>query len=146
MNTKNLDDANNVLAAGGDVIKTRDDHELILIDKDGKVQNGDVCGWLPDNGIVNNTIFRSRIEPWLTSLFQSEHLSLLCGSGVTNAISYLAGASGGTTMGATTFTHFKDEINKQVAEGEKIIDIGKAARNARYISMLDKGFKSMEEG
>lgn len=29
---------------------------------------------------------RSRIEPWLTSLFQSEHLSLLVGSGLTTAI------------------------------------------------------------
>lgn len=119
MDTKKLDDANNVLTAGGDIIKTRDDHELILIDKDGKVQNGDVCGWLPDNGIVNNIVFRSRVEPWLTSLFQSEHLSLLCGSGVTNAISYLAGASGGTTMGTTTFTHFKDEISEAAEASAK---------------------------
>jgi len=120
MDTKKIDDANNVLAADGDIIKTRDDRELILIDKDGKVQNVDDCGWLPDNdGIVNNTVFRSRIEPWLTSLFQSEHLSLLCGSGVTNAISYLAGASGGTTMGATTFTHFKDEISEAAEASAK---------------------------
>ncbi len=41
--------------------------------------------------------------------------------------------------------HFKDEINKQLAE-TKIIDIGKAMRNARYLAMLDRGFKSMEEG
>lgn len=113
MDAKKINNANEVLALGGDVIKTRDDRELILVDKDGKVQNTDDCGWLPDeDGIVNNAVFRSRIEPWLTSLFQSEHLSLLCGSGITNAISYLAGASGGTTMGATTFTHFKDEISE----------------------------------
>ena len=41
--------------------------------------------------------------------------------------------------------HFKNEINKQLAE-TKIIDIGKAVRNARYLAMLDRGFKSMEEG
>ncbi len=42
--------------------------------------------------------------------------------------------------------YFKDEINKQVAEGEKIIDFGKAMRNARYLAMLDRGFKQMKEG
>ena len=111
MDTKQkIEEAQTVLDAGGNVIKTRDDRELILVDKDGKVQNADACGWLPDTSEVNKTIFRSRIEPWLTSLFQSEHLSLLCGSGITNAISFLAGASGGATMGLTTFTKYKDEI------------------------------------
>lgn len=111
MDTKQkIEKAKTVLDAGGNVIKTRDDRELILVDKDGKVQNADACGWQPDTSEVNKTVFRSRIEPWLTSLFQSEHLSLLCGSGITNAISFLAGASGGTTMGLTTFTKYKDEI------------------------------------
>ena len=111
MDNKKIEEANKILADGGDVIKTRDDRELILVDKDGKVQNGDNCGWrLEKDGKVDNNVFRSRIEPWLTSLFQSEHLSLLCGSGITNAISHLAGARGSTTMGATTFTQFKDEI------------------------------------
>ena len=88
-----------ILAQNGNVIKARDDRDLILIDKKGKVINQDKCSWLPnDSDAVDNNIFRSRIEPWLTSLFQSEHLSLLCGSGITNAISYLAGASTSTTM------------------------------------------------
>ena len=55
---------------------------------------------------------RKRIEPWLTSLFQSEHLSLLCGSGITNAISILAGANSGTTMDNTEFNIYKEEIKK----------------------------------
>ena len=29
---------------------------------------------------------RSKIEPWLTAVFQSEHLSLLIGTGLTTAI------------------------------------------------------------
>ena len=89
---------------------------MIFVDQSGKVCNIDACSWLPDNGNnINNTVYRSRIEPWLTSLFQSEHLSLLCGSGITNAISFLAGSTGGTTMGTTTFTKYKDEI-KEAAE------------------------------
>lgn len=73
----------------GNVIKTRDDRKLIVIGQDGKVLNPEDCSWVPDdeNPVVNNNILRMRIEPWLTSLFQSEHLSLLCGSGITNAIS-----------------------------------------------------------
>ena len=41
--------------------------------------------------------------------------------------------------------YFKDEINKQLAE-TKIIDIGKAMRNARYLAMLDESFKQAREG
>ena len=41
--------------------------------------------------------------------------------------------------------YFKDEINKQLAE-TKIIDIGKAMRNARYLAMLDESFKQVREG
>ena len=49
MDTKQkIEKAQTVLDAGGNVIKTRDDRELILVDKDGKVQNADACGWLPD--------------------------------------------------------------------------------------------------
>lgn len=113
-----IDIAKQILSAGGNIIKTRDDRELVLIDKDGKVQNEDVCSWLPNkddndnNGNVDKTVYRARIEPWLTSLFQSEHLSLLCGSGITNAVSFLAGATGGTTMGTTTFSKYKDEIQE----------------------------------
>ena len=101
-----------ILKNGGNVIKTRDDRELISFDKDGKMLTTKDCGWLPDteDSVANNNIFRSRIEPWLTSLFQSEHLSLLCGSGITNAISILAGAGSGTTMGGATFTNYKNEI------------------------------------
>lgn len=111
MDTKTkIENANAILSDKGNVIKTRDDRELIMVDKDGKVTNPDDCNWMPDDEIITKSVFRSRIEPWLTSLFQSEHLSLLCGSGITNSISYLAGASGGTTMAASTFTTYKDEI------------------------------------
>ena len=41
--------------------------------------------------------------------------------------------------------HFKDEINKQLSES-KIIDIGKAVRNARYLAKLDKSIQQEKEG
>ena len=99
-----------VLENGGNAIKTRDDCKLILIDQDGIVQNQEDCNWLPEERIVSSNTFRSRIEPWLISLFQSEHLSLLGGSGLTNAISTLAGAGRGTTMSGAIFSTYGNEI------------------------------------
>ena len=145
---KKIEDIQKLLKDEGNVIKTRDDRELILVDKAGKILNSEDCSWLPENdGEVNKAIFRSRIEPWLTSLFQSEHLALLCGSGITNAISYLAEAGGGTTMGAATFTQYKDEIEKAAkataqASGRKDGNIEDQIRTAndllRGLKILNK--------
>lgn len=111
--SKKITDAQNVLNNNGNVIKTRDDRELVLIANDGRITNPDCCDWgLNPDEKVTNAIFRKRIEPWLTSLFQSEHLSLLCGSGITNAISYKAEVGKGASMATTTFNVFKDEINE----------------------------------
>ena len=41
--------------------------------------------------------------------------------------------------------YFKDEVNKQLSES-KIIDIGKAMRNARYLAKLDKSIQQEKEG
>ena len=43
------------------------------------------------------------------------------------------------TLTAEESIYFKDEINKQLTES-KIIDIGKAVRNARYLAKLDVAF------
>lgn len=110
---KNIKEAQEIIKSGGNVIKTRDDHDLILVNNQGEIQNKDGYDWGLNSGDkVTNATYRKRIEPWLTSLFQSEHLSLLCGSGITNAVSYLAGSSGGTTMAASTLTTFKNEITE----------------------------------
>lgn len=111
--------AKTVLEDGGNLIKTREDRELILVGKDGVVTNEEDCNWIPNDKTVSRSVFRSRIEPWLTSLFQSEHLSLLCGSGITNAISYLSGSTGGTTMGGSPFTSYKSEIEEAAKEVAK---------------------------
>jgi hypothetical protein len=39
----------------------------------------------------NVTAYRKRIEPWLSSVFQAEHLSLLVGNGFSSAIASVAG-------------------------------------------------------
>ena len=138
-----------ILKNGGNVIKTRDDRELISFDKDDKMLNTKDCGWLPDaeDSVANNNIFRSRIEPWLTSLFQSEHLSLLCGSGITNAISILAGAGSGTTMGGATFTNYKNEIETAAQESAKASgrENGNIEDQIRTANDLLRGLKILGE-
>lgn len=46
---------------------------------------------------------RPRIEPWLTALCQSEHLSLLVGSGLTSAIHHMIEGQPPSGMAPTTF-------------------------------------------
>lgn len=143
-----IKEAQSVLNNGGNIIKTRDDRELILVDKDGKIQNAAKCGWLPENEEnINNSVFRTRIEPWLTSLFQSEHLSLLCGSGITNAVSFLAGSSGGTTMAASSFTTYKNEIEESARKSAKASgrDSGNIEDQIRTANDLLRGLRILNK-
>ncbi len=55
---------------------------------------------------------RSEIEPWLTALSQSEHLSLLLGSGISSAVHYLAKDEVGAGMAQIPFSVFQKEINE----------------------------------
>ena len=138
-----------ILKEDGNIIKTRDDYDLIFVDSKGKVQNTEDCSWLSDesDSPLNNKAFRSRIEPWLTSLFQSEHLSLLCGSGITNAISFLAGVGSGTTMAGATFTNYKNEIESAAQESAKASgrENGNIEDQIRTANDLLKGLKILGE-
>lgn len=44
-----------------------------------------------DIGEINAEELKKEVEPWLSAIFQSEHLSLLIGSGLTSAVSFTAG-------------------------------------------------------
>lgn len=59
---------------------------------------------------------RSEIEPWLTALFQSEHLSLLLGSGISAAVHWLAKSDAGAGMGRISLSVFQDQIEKAAKE------------------------------
>ncbi len=45
------------------------------------------------SGELNSDDHREHVEPWLSALFQTEHLNLLVGSGLTTAVANSAGAS-----------------------------------------------------
>lgn len=55
---------------------------------------------------------RSEIEPWLTALFQSEHLSLLLGGGISSAVHWLAKGEAGAGMDNIPFSVFQEQLNK----------------------------------
>ena len=80
------------------VLKIRDD-ECVVLNSSGdgfEIREGKSFSWLA-SGIfpskINLSSLRSGIEPWLTSLFQSEHLSLLIGTGLSYSLSKMATTS-----------------------------------------------------
>ncbi|KAA9338959.1 SIR2 family protein [Adhaeribacter soli] len=52
-----------------------------------KINNDIICS----DEISDQKGLRKKIEPWFSTIFQSEHFSLLIGSGLTTSVSYLAG-------------------------------------------------------
>ena len=96
-------------------IKTRDDADIVIFEdlETGKFKlaQDTKCSWLNEGQKFSERELRPRIEPWLTSLFQSEHLSLLAGSGLTHAVHHLATGNGAASMGASIpFSRFANEI------------------------------------
>ena len=76
-------------------LKVRDDHTPIHFEATGeggkfKLCEGAEASWLTQSQTFGIKELRSRVEPWLTALFQSEHLSLLAGSGLIHAVHRLA--------------------------------------------------------
>lgn len=69
---------------------------------------------------------REEIEPWLTALFQSEHLSLLTGSGLSTAIHWLAKEEAGAGMDKISFSDFSEQIDLASESSAKISGRGKA--------------------
>ena len=62
---------------------------------------------------------RQEIEPWLTALFQSEHLSLFAGAGLAYSAHYLAASEDCSGMAGKDFTVFAKEIDAGSKESAK---------------------------
>lgn len=111
---------------GGQLLKTRDDPAPIqLIRRPEETGAGPVfelapeaqCSWArPADGIGPEQL-RPRIEPWLTALVQSEHLSLLVGSGLTHAVHGVATDKRLSGMGGISIGIFDAEI---AAEAKRV--------------------------
>lgn len=104
------------------IIKTRDDIEPIYftvnssaedISKKFVLDEDAACFWAKPGDSFGPDKLRPRIEPWLTALCQSEHFSLLLGSGLTHAIHRLATGTALPGMGEGDFGDLNDLINAE---------------------------------
>lgn len=105
---------------GVQVLKCRDDKSPVFFLENAEVADsnkqfslaeGSECSWLTNEESFGSEKLRPRIEPWLTALFQSEHFSLLAGSGLSHAVYRLATSKTLPGMDPVSFTHFDTEIN-----------------------------------
>lgn len=109
------------LENGGQIIKTRDDRGPVFLGHKSDPTGADrfallaeaECSWANAGESLGPEKLRQRIEPWLTALVQSEHLSLLIGSGLTHAVHGLAAAGGLPGMGPVAFEVMNQEITKE---------------------------------
>ncbi len=85
---------------------------------------------------------RGKIEPWLTAIFQSEHFSLLTGTGLTMGLTHLANVTS-QGMDRIDFSIFKDEIKNWSDESAKVLGRGNANIEDDFRSSLEllQGFK-----
>lgn len=111
------------------IIKVRDDYEPTyfgevsnVVESESDKKNSEKIefstkpnsnsAWLNGSKTFSHRDLRSRIEPWLTALFQSEHLSLLAGAGITHAVHYIAANKSAAGMSQLNLNTHGEEINK----------------------------------
>ncbi|NOS89699.1 MAG: fibronectin-binding protein (FBP) [Methylococcaceae bacterium] len=103
-------------------IKTRDDSDIVIFEKSDdhkfKLSDDKTCSWLNGKDFTEKEL-RPRIEPWLTSLFQSEHLALLVASGLTHAVHRLATGKSAAGMEEVKFKNHDDKINASSKKSAK---------------------------
>lgn len=111
---------------GLQILKSRDDHSFVAIERIASspeplftLSADATCSWAKADEKIRPDTLRSRIEPWLTALAQSEHLSLLIGSGLTHAVHGLATGKDLPGNQPIPFGIFDDQISakaKTIAE------------------------------
>jgi hypothetical protein len=98
------------------VLKSQDDYQPVFFEtvEEGIFRpcEGTQCSWLDNKSEFKRNVLRSRIEPWLTALFQSEHLSLLVGSGLMHSIHLLATGEAHRGMETVDFRCFEWQIGE----------------------------------
>lgn len=117
------------------ILKSRDDSRPVVFSQQSgstaeaplfTLKEGTSCSWKPGETFGPDKL-RPRIEPWLTALCQSEHLSLLLGSGLSQAVYHLATD---TSLPGMSAGDFGDE-NKIIidAANKSAVAAGRASGN-----------------
>ena len=87
------------------------------METDASTTKADVYGFEKD--AYGRPNLRKEIEPWLTSLFQSEHLSLLAGTGLTTAIHYRVTGKSPDGFSNRTYAVFDKQIQAEAKRSAK---------------------------
>ncbi|MBS1939063.1 MAG: SIR2 family protein [Bacteroidetes bacterium] len=129
------------------ILKVRDDHRPVRFDEaEAKyvLCEGSSASWVTGEFGVKE--LRQRIEPWLTSLFQSEHLSLLAGSGLTHAVHRLATGNSAAGMDAMALKKHKDKIEQAAGEAARAAgrNTGNLEDHLRVANELLRGLEILE--
>ena len=147
-----LEDFQEHLREGGQILKTRDDRIPVFLEcgdgaeentKSYRLSGGSICSWVNSNDTFGKEKLRSRIEPWLTALVQSEHLSLLVGSGLTHAVHAIATGSSLPGMATITFEVLNEEIESDVKWAAELAgrDTGNFEDQIRVANELLRGLE-----
>jgi len=129
------------------LLKVRDDHEPVPFEmaSEGrfKLCDGARAEWITAEEFGLKEL-RGRIEPWLTSLFQSEHLSLLVGSGLTHALHTIAvGKSAAGMTGRVSEGRFKQKID--IAARASAVAAGRVQSNIEdHIRIANELLRGLE--
>lgn len=122
-----VDELKTHLKNGGQVLKTRDDHAPVFLNRAADSTAADqftlptdsTCSWAKPEDTFGPEKLRPRIEPWLTALVQSEHLSLLVGSGLTHAVHRLGTGAILPGMATVPAQCLNDEIEQEAKRTAK---------------------------
>mgnify|MGYP004668956001 FL=1 len=92
-----------------------------------KIRNSiDYCTEISNNADDMEGVERLRrlIEPWLSGILQSEHLSMLIGTGLTQSVCCVANVNS-SSMGTVDFKDYQDKINRYAEKSAKKMGRGK---------------------
>jgi hypothetical protein len=90
----------------------------------------------PDKLDALISTLRKRIEPWLSAVFQAEHLNLMLGSGFTTAVGFIAGAKATNMASVSLGTAYDKEIDAHAMAGAKIMKRGAPNLEDQFRSAL----------
>jgi len=109
------------------ILKCRDDPKPIFFKKESDhtplqfvLTEDSGCSWIKKDETFGPEKIRSRVEPWLTALCQSEHLSLLIGAGLSYAVYDLATGNKPPGMTTVTFEDFDALIQKAAKKSAQL--------------------------
>lgn len=103
---------------------------------------------LSDDDLRDTDKFRKHLEPWLTAVFQSEHLSLLVGSGFTCGVALVSGGKSIEMKKCEWHCELKDKVDEYAERSAKACGRGSAniEDQIRAAMQLQAGLAVMADG